>query len=136
MNRDDPFVGTWALNAGKSTFPPAHSPTQATMRFERDETGYRMFAEGAHSDGHQVVERPQRFITDGDEYPVPGAPGVTSAATSPDPNTIDVVARKDGQIVGEARYAVSADGTTLTATVRGTDGQQRPFQTVVVCDRS
>jgi hypothetical protein len=32
-------------------------------------------------------------------------------------------------------YTVSADGSTLTATVRGIDAQQRPFQTVVVWDR-
>lgn len=51
MDRDDPFIGTWALNAGKSAFDPNHRPARATMRFERDETGYRMFAEGAHSDG-------------------------------------------------------------------------------------
>jgi len=86
-------------------------------------------------DGKHVEEQPQRFILDGREHPVPGAPEVAVVSTLPDPNTLRATARRGDRTVGEGSYTVSADGATLTATVRGIDAQQRPFQTTVVWDR-
>lgn len=93
-----------------------------------------MRAEGV-CDGKHVEEQPQKFILDGQEHDVPGAPGVTAIATSPDPHTLHAKARMGDRTVGEGSYVVSADGATLTATVRGTDTLQRSFQTTVVWDR-
>ncbi|MBV9265542.1 MAG: hypothetical protein JO061_05175 [Acidobacteriaceae bacterium] len=133
-NQTDLFSGTWKMNARKSKFDPNHQPSEATMRFEREAEGYLMRAEGT-SDGKHIEEQPQRFMLDGEEYPVPGAPGVTTVSTRPDANTIQVSARNGDSVLGEGSYVVSADGATLTATVRGIDAQQRPFQTTVVWDR-
>lgn len=104
------------------------------MRFEREAEGYLMRAEGV-CDGNHVEEQPQRFVFDGKEHPIPGAPGVTAVSTRPEPNTIQVSARSGDRVLGEGSYVVSADGATLAATVRGVDAQQRPFQTTVVWDR-
>ena len=134
-NADDPFSGTWKLNPEKSDFDPNHRPSTATMRWERTDQGYRMIAEGIGSDGRVVKENPQIFILDGEERPVSGAPEYTAVATSPGPNSIQAEGRKGGKVVGSARYVVSADGTTLTATVSGIDAQHRPFQTKLVWDR-
>lgn len=133
-NEQDPFSGTWKMNPQKSDFDPNHQPLEATMRFERESEGYLMRAEGV-CDGKRVEEQPQRFILDGKERPVPGAPDVTAVSTRPDQNTIRVAGRSGDRTVGEASYVVSADGATLTATVRGIDAKQRPFQTTVVWDR-
>ena len=130
----DPFAGTWKMNPGKSNFDPNHRPTEGTMRFEAQTDGYLMRAEGV-CDGKRVEEQPQRFMLDGVERPVPGAAGVTAVSTRPDANTIHVTARAGDHTVGEGSYVVSADGTTLTATVRGMDAKQRPFQTTVVWER-
>jgi hypothetical protein len=100
------------------------------MRFEAQTDGYLMRAEGV-CDGKRVEEQPQRFILDGAERPVPGAAGVTAVSTRPDTNTIHVAARAGDHTVGEGSYVVSADGTTLTATVRGMDAKQRPLQTTL-----
>ena len=62
-------------------------------------------------------------------------PGVTMASARPDPNTIKVEAKNASAVIGKATYAVSDDGATLTATVSGTDAEQRPFQTVLVWER-
>src|SRR6185295_13090783 len=105
-----------------------------TLRFERQPDGYIMRAAGV-CEGKPVEEQPARFILDGVERPIPGAAGVTALSTSPDPNTIRSIARMGDRTVGEGSYVVSADGATLTATVRGVDAQQRPFQTTVVWDR-
>lgn len=133
-NQQDPFSGTWKMNPQKSNFDPNHRPSEATMRFERESEGYFMRAEGV-CDGKHVEEQPQRFILDGREHPVPGVLDVTAVSTRPDPNTIRAAARSGDRTVGEGSYVVSADGATLTATVRGIDAQQRPFQTTVVWDR-
>ena len=133
-NQPDLFNGTWKMNPQKSNFDPHHRPAEATMRFEPQPDGYLMRAAGI-ADGKRVDEQTVRFILDGVERPVPHAAGVTAMSTRPDPNTIHSVARSGDRTVGEGSYAVSADGTTLTATVRGFDAQQRPFQTTVVWDR-
>ena len=130
----DPFVGVWTLNPGQSNFDPHHRPSDATLRFEREDGGYIMRAGGV-CDGKHVEEQPQRLITDGVERPVPGAPEFMGMTTRPDPNTIRVLSRTGDQVVGEGSYVVSADGRSLTATVRGIDTERRTFQTVVVWDR-
>ena len=130
----DFFSGSWKLNPQKSNFDPNHRPTGGTMRFERTPEGYIMRAEGV-CDGKRVEELPQKFILDGLEREVPGAPGVTGIATLPDPHTLHAKATMGNRVVGEGTYVVSPDGTTLTATVRGTDMHQRQFQTTVVWDR-
>jgi hypothetical protein len=134
MSREDPFGGAWKLNSEKSRFDPNHRPTGGTMRWERTSDGYRMRAEGI-CDGRVVEERPQTFILDGQEHSGADAPGVTAVFSRPDPNTIQGEAKHAGRVVGKVSYVVSEDGTTLTASASGTDGQERPFQTVVVFDR-
>ena len=131
----DPFVGTWTLNVGQSQLDPNYVARAGRVVFERDsDTGYLMKAEGVTEAGESVAERPQRFVLDGQEHAVPDAPGLVAVAHRPDPNTITAVARMNGAIVGEARYAVSPDGRTLTATATGM-GTKGPFQTTAVFDR-
>jgi hypothetical protein len=131
MPQQDPFVGTWKMNLQESSFETSHRPSQGTMRFERKLDGYILRAEGV-CEGKYIKEQPVRFIFDGKEHPVPGAPKITAISTRPDANTVLVEARRGGRIAGEASYLVSADGATLTTRVRGIDDQQRPFRTTVV----
>lgn len=135
MNRQDPFSGNWKLNPEKSHFDPNHHPASGTMSWERTSNGYRMRAEGTQSNGQVIQERPQAFILDGKEHPVPDASGLTVVASRPDPNTIHVEAKSVAGVVGKDSYVVSEDGTRLTASVSGTDAQQRPCRTVAVWDR-
>ena len=130
----DPFSGNWTLNAHQSNFDPNHRPLTATMRWEQTPDGYHMRAEGQKPDGQTVVDQ-MSFVLDGREYPIAAVPGTTAFSEQTEPRTLRSVGRKDGKVVGEATYAVSEDGSTLTATVWGVDAQQRPFQTVVVWDR-
>lgn len=134
MNREDPFVGSWKLNPEKSQFDPKHRVSAGTMLWERAADGYLMKAEGSRG-GQVVQERPATFVLDGKEHAVPGPPGTTAVAFSPAPDIIHVEAKNAGRVVGKGSYIVSEDRTTLTATMAGTDAQQRTFQTVVVWDR-
>jgi len=134
MNREDLFGGSWKLNPKKSHFDPKHRVSAGTMRWDRTAGGYLMKAEGTHN-GQVVEETPATFVLDGKEHAVPGQPSITAVASSPTPNVIQVEAKNAGRVVGKGSYVVSEDGTTLTATMAGTDAQQRTFETVVVWDR-
>jgi hypothetical protein len=52
-----------------------------------------------------------------------------------DARTLEVVATKNGAIVGSGVYEVSEDGATLTATMSGVDASGRRFEQAIVFDR-
>ena len=126
----DPLTGTWKLNPGESEFDPNHRPSAGTMIFELTAEGhYALTAEGVTESGEKCRERPTKLIPDGEKHPVPDFPGLISIVTRPDPNTLVAeVRREDGSVVGGGTYAVSPDGSSLTATNFGYDTQLRQFQ--------
>lgn len=134
----DPFVGTWTLNPTCSALDPNHKPSEATMTWELEPDGtYVLRGEGVDEKGNFCEEKPQRLRPDGVAYPVDGLPGLTSAVTRPNPNTIRAEAkREDGSLAGEGTYAVADDGQTMTATTSGFDSQLRPFTMATLWDRS
>ena len=133
----DPFVGTWILNVGKSEFDANHRPQAGTMVVELDAEGYYLQkAEGINGKGEKVAERPQRFIPDGLLHPIPDFPGLSYIATRPDPNTMTTEARReDGSVVGGGTTVVSADGKSKTVSNFGYDTQLRQFKMTTVWDR-
>ena len=135
---NDPFVGTWTLDCGKSEFDENHQPTGATMRLERQADGvYVLNASGTNAKGEAVTERPQRMVPDGKPYPVPDFPGLSTVTTRPDPQTLLAeVRREDGSIAGEGRYVVAADGASLVASTAGFDTQLRRFEMKTVWKRA
>lgn len=135
MSREDLFSGAWKLNLEKSEFDHNHRPASATMRWDPIPDGYQMVAEGTTSDGKRVQERPATFILDGQDHPAQNSPGCSAVMSRPMSNTIEVESKKAGRVVGKARYVVSGDQSTLTASVSGIDAQQRSFQVVLVWDR-
>jgi hypothetical protein len=133
----DPFIGTWTLNVDKSQFDESHRPQAGTMILEIDRDGhYLQTAEGINQKGEKVSERPQRFLADGLDHPVPGSPGLSYRATRVAENTIVSEAkREDGSIVGGATQVVSADGGSMTIDNFGYDSQLRPFKMRTVWER-
>jgi hypothetical protein len=135
---NDPFVGTWTLNATRSAFDANHKPQQGTMTWELDADGaYLLLAEGVDAKGERCREKPQRFRPDGVAYPIEALPGLTSVTTRLNPTTIRAEAkREDGSLAGEGSYVVADDGQTMTATTKGFDSQLRPFTMETVWERS
>ena len=62
-------------------------------------------------------------------------PGVVSTSTI-DARTFQVVATRDGAVVGSGVYEVSDDGGTLTARLSGIDATGRRFEQAIVFDRA
>lgn len=132
----DPLVGTWKLNPSQSAFDVNHRPQAATLVIERGEEGYVIKAEGISEKGEKVTEVPQALIPDGRPRPVPNLPGLSAICTLRDPGTLHAdVRREDGSVAGQATYAVSADGQSLTAITSGFDSQLRQFEQRTNWDR-
>ena len=131
-----PFVGAWHANIGKSTRHVNHQFARATLTFEVAGDLVTLTHGGINQSGkHESGTTALR--ADGQPREVsPQAPGVLVVTTWIGSHTLESVAKKDGQVVGAGTYEVSADGSTLTATVTGTDAAGAPFEQVIVFDRA
>ena len=141
---DDLFEGTWRATQSEASQWKVDrpAPQQAYLRFEPTETGYLMVAYGVVN-GEACAERPQAIIADGRRRPlldlrgrpIPGVPtGAMTFGSRPDPQTLELGAEVDGQVLSAGRYKVSPDGKTLTVTNKGT-GLKGPFEVVMVLER-
>jgi hypothetical protein len=129
------FVGTWIANLEKSRRHANHQFHSATISFSVAGDLVTMKHGGINASGKQESGTTV-LRCDGKDHPVsPLAPGVLVASRWSDANTLETVARKDGQLVGNGTYAVSPDGQTLTATVAGVDAAGKSFEQVIVFDR-
>jgi hypothetical protein len=127
---DDPLIGTWKLNPSRCEFDVNHHPQSATLVIEHGKDGgYLLTAHGISEEGEPVVEKPQTLIPDGQPRPVPDFPGLAVTSECPEASILQtVVRRKDGSIVGQGTYTVSADRQLLTAITSGFDSQLRQFE--------
>jgi hypothetical protein len=128
-----PLHGTWIANLSKSTRHANHQFQNATMRFDVGTDTVVLSYEGVNASGKDESST-QTIHTDGQEHPVPGAPGIVVISTL-EPHRLDSSARRDGVALGRGTYEVDEDGRTLTATVSGVDASGKPFDQVIVFDR-
>jgi hypothetical protein len=94
---DDPFIGNWKVNPGKSKLT--------------DE----MKIESAGANKYVITFQPNAIdtvVTDGTDQPAVG--GTTLSITPKGPNSWTVVRKKDGRMLLTADWALSADGKTIT----------------------
>ena len=94
---NDPFVGKWKVNPGKSKLT--------------DE----MKVEAAGANKYVITFQPgavDTIVTDGSDQPAVG--GTTLSITAKGPNNWTVVRKKDGRMLLSAEWTLSADGKTLT----------------------
>ena len=128
------FAGTWKADLSKSQRDPNHQFQSLTMRFEVSDEAVSFTFIGVNMGGKEESGT-RKVRPDGKEYPVDEAPGVVAIARWVGSNTLELVAKKDGKVVGESTYEVSKDGKTLTSIVKGTDAKGRQFEQVIVFDR-
>lgn len=128
-----PLHGTWIANLSKSTRHENHQFHNATMRFDVGADAVVLSYEGVnHSGNHESST--QTIHADGQEHPVPGAPGIVAISTL-EARRLESSAKRDGVALGRGTYEVDEDGCTLTATVSGIDAAGKPFDQVIVFDR-
>jgi hypothetical protein len=127
------LTGVWIANIESSRRDPNHQFSRATMRFEVvgelvTLTYGGINASGRHEQGGQTLH------ADGHPHAVPEASGVVTISTL-DERELKTVGLANGTEVGRARYEVSEDGRTMTATVAGIDANGRTFDQVIVFGR-
>ena len=130
----NPFVGTWKANLEKSARHQNHQFKSATMTFELEGEVLVLKYSGVNMSGKDEGST-RRMRPDGKEYPIDQAPGYVEVTRYIGTHVLESSAKKDGNPVGLARYEVSADGKTLTATVKGVDASGRDFEQVIIFDR-
>jgi hypothetical protein len=132
---NDPFVGTWTLNAAKSTYKPGPAPKSITSTYEAAGKGYKVgiknvSASGAFEYGYTTNLDGKDSILTGNN---PNAD--TLIAKRIDARTLESVSRKGGKTTITQRNVVSADGKTRTVTTTGIDAQGQKVHNVAVFER-
>jgi hypothetical protein len=126
--------GKWKADIAKSQLHPNHQFKSLSMHFVISEATVRLTFNGVNMSG-QEESGSTEFHPDGKDYPVAQAPDIVQTSRWIGSNSLETVARRDGKVIGEGSYEVSADGKTLTARVKGIDASGSLFEQVIVFDR-
>jgi hypothetical protein len=133
----DPWIGTWKVNLGKSTYSPGPAPmVAAVVKMEPAPKGLKTTIDGVNPQGQKThTETVAAF--DGKDYPVTGAPDptATSSLKRIDSRTFENQAKAGGKQTVTTRVTISPDGKTLTATQTGTNAEGQAVKNVIVAEK-
>jgi hypothetical protein len=131
----DPIVGTWKLNAAKSTFSPGPGAKSGTVTYAEDGEWLVVKSESVTAAGAPVT-RSNRYKLDGKEYPFDGpyGKGTISAKKTGEREGTSTV-KLDGGNTYTQRTVISADGKTRTVTSVGKNAQGQAMKNTVVYER-
>ena len=113
----DPVIGTWRLVLAKSKYYPGPAPRNETRTYEAD--GDFLKATIRRVDGTGRAETIAYRANYDNPYPVTGSPDYDAIKmTRIDDRTAESVLSHAGRVFGIARRVISADGRTMTITLR------------------
>jgi len=118
----DPSVGTWVLNAAKSTCDPPPAPKNQTYTIA--ETPGRAIHETIDFVEADGTSTHMEFTAarDGKYVPVAGSGYADSVSiTQVDPSTTKYVLKKAGKRIDSGTFTVSKDGKTTIGSLSGKD---------------
>ena len=132
----DPVIGTWTLNAAKSTYPAgAPAPKSGTRTYTAAGDKVTMVGELVGADG-KVSKTEFTTAADGKDYAYKGDANYDMISIKRiDANTVESTLKKGGKAVSTATRAVAKDGKTMTITLNGTDAKGKPVKSVSVWDK-
>lgn len=129
----DNWIGTWKLNAAKTT--GSNAIRAQTLKFESTPDGIKLTSDGIDADG-KPMHGGYTSKFDGKDVTWTGNPMADTAAPKRiDDNTYENVWKKGGKATVTAKVSVSKDGKTLTVTQAGTDAQGKAVSATAVYDR-
>ena len=130
----EPLIGTWKLNVGKSKFDPGPAPKSGTLKYEASGEGLIVTVDTDGANGPAHWSYTANF--DGKEYPVAGNPdGDVVALKRMTTTTTEADFKKSGKATTNNARVVSADGKTLTITVKGTNAKGQTVHNVQVFEK-
>jgi len=139
---NDPFVGTWKLNIGKSKFAgPRKPPKEVTIIIEEEGDHAFDTVKGVAADGSPIFDK-YTFPSSGGSVAVleggGGFPAGTSGVLAPrkaDSHTKNwTITLPFGAVITE-QDVLSEDGKTMVMTTRGTDAEGNSYENIEVFDR-
>ena len=125
-NAGHPLAGRWVADVAQSKRHPANRFQRATIAVAVHGNTVDIADEFVDESG-AVIRNHNTIVADGASRPTPN--GFVVTASWRGRHTLDTVATKNGEAVGRAQYAVSADGRRLT--ISANEGEQ-----VIVLDRA
>jgi hypothetical protein len=131
----NPTLGTWKLDESKSTLGDGAGKTTLVV-WEKVDGQDKCTVEGTDADGNKL-HTVWTGKLDGKDYPVTGDPtsDTRSFKLSGD-NTIDMVSKKDGKVVGKGIIVVAEDGKTRTVKSTMTNAKGVKVRSTLAYDKS
>jgi len=131
----DPVVGTWKLNAEKSTFTPGPAIKSQMRTYSQSGPTITLVMKSVNADGQEVTSR-TTYQLDNKDYPVMGNPDFDSlSAQQVDANTAQFTLKRAGKAVGTTSRTVSKDGKTLTSKMKVTTAKGEKTESTLVFDK-
>ena len=131
----DPMTGKWALNLAASMYDPGPPPKSAVRTCEVDGDAMQVSVDMVDSDG---TPRQIRYAAklDGTDYPITGAPNVeTIALKRLGDRTVEAIQKAGGKTVRTDKVEVSADGTEMTISSKGTNTRGEEVNNLLIFDK-
>jgi len=135
--QNDPLVGKWTLNVGKSKYqpgPPPKSETRVYEPFGGAGLGIKATFDRVDAAGKNITVSFSAMY-DGKDYKYNGPDADTLVLKRPNANTIDATLKRNGQVVQTTHSVISADGKVRTQTATGTDAKGQKYNNTAVFDR-
>ena len=131
----NPTLGTWKLNESKSKFGEGSGKTLMVV-WEKAGDQDKCTVDGVDAAGKKT-HTVWTGKLDGKDYPINGdETSDTRSFNLRSDNTIEMVSKKDGKVVGEGTIVVSADGKTRTVTNTMTNAKGEKVTTSQAYDKS
>jgi hypothetical protein len=130
----NPNMGTWKLNEGKSKIP-AGMMKNTTVTYTEEGDSVKVTTEGTGGDGSAMhTEWTGKF--DGKDYSLTGDPNAdTRSYTKVDDHTLTLENKKGGNVTTSGRIVVAADGKTRILTTSGKNSAGKKVNSKAVYDK-
>jgi hypothetical protein len=134
-NRSDPLTGTWVLNVQKSTYVPAPGPKSQTVVISGTDQARKLVVDVTPDTGPAMHWEVSGAVNQ--DLPVTGVnPNAdTYSFRRVSPTSIQAQYKKGGKNTLTQTAVVSADGSTMTVTAKGTNVAGQAVNNVAVFER-
>jgi len=132
---DDPFAGTWKINAAKSKLAGSGIGSSGSLRVETDGTIYKASVNTTDDKG-QPINFDYEATLDGKPSKVTGSAAIDELSLKRvNDHTINATGKKGGKVVYTDKRTVSNDGKTYTISRTGTSPAGKKYHASVVFDK-
>jgi hypothetical protein len=132
---ENPFAGTWKLNAAKSKLAGSGIGPSGGLRVECDGTTFKASVDTTDEKG-QPVKFDYEATLDGKPSKVTGSAAIDELSLKRvDEHTIDATGKKGGKMVYSDKRTVSKDGKTYTISRTGTSPDGKKTHWTIVFDK-